>query len=652
MSRRHRHKILGWGNQPRVYVLDSGYLVQEAFMRSAERSLIERLETGGLNRAEGGAAEFDRLVRAFAGGLYDCARVINDQNWNPFIEAGIPKIWMIRFCEAIPAFLEDISAMVNGGRLASLQSSQVRASIGPVLLSMAESQSGLTSRTSSALVDKAMEQWFSNWNGEGDPLIREQMIANLDWVMESLPEQWARRARALLDAAIPWSPPYLSWFKDDDILRIDWKCGPEFLEGWIERLKREGFVPEEKNGFFEEVCFSKDFMVGGIRTLVRMRLAPERNNVFERMGDPDVHIVGYDGHSDWGRKIPRSLENAPPQDGEKCIFYLLCCGKQILAKVKGVYPNAQIVTTFNSSKFTRDFRYSEDFSAFMHILDGIVRRENWESIRDRVNGDWYHNPEKNYIFPIESILMARSLDRDHDGQADIFDRLIDFNTIDVAVDTRNELSPRVPETPPHRIVGTKLHFGVQVFHTLAHFNEILEGFTHDLRVFADGWHDPAYPPPEGVMEWGPARVRVENSPSGPLYFFSGSAHFAHATEEAWRAIAVLTLACVVMGFEEAYRRAYSPVERGLNALLMVSQGLAVDDAFGRDEALWKSVSILMGLPTALEYRSFRAECEAEHHWYAGSKAAVHRLDARLDGDVKDEIGRRTTSLFKDCELRG
>jgi len=418
------------------------------------------------------------------------------------------------------------------------------------------------------------------------------------------------------------------WFAGGSVLRIDWKCGSEFLEGWIRRLKGEGFKVVTDGGSYGESVLNKDFQVGGTRTSVELNIGPERGNVFRKMSDPSIHIVGYDGHSDWGRKIPHSLHGAPPQSEEKAIFYLLCCGKQILQKVRDVYPRAQIVTTFNSSRFSADFSYSEDFTAFIHMVNGIAHRETWEQIRARVNKDWYNNPEKNYLFPAEALAQARSLDRDHDGQADMFDRLVDFNTFDVVTDALQEFSPRVPETPPYRIVGTRLHFGVQVFHTLAHFNEVLEGFTHDLRVFSNGWYDPTLPVAPGVIERGPTRVRTDGSGNARRYFFQGSSHFAHATEEAWRALAVIALATAVMTHEQAYQR-YPAEDRALNALLLVAHGLEVDDMLGRDEAIWRRFLPALGLPVELSLSAFQSAKKADAHWYAGSNKAIRVLKTQL-----------------------
>ena len=608
---------LGWGNQPRVLLHPGGVFLPVG------QPLVSGVD-----------------VASVGDGLYRMAWIIDDQTGNPLNEA---RVTQTRVAEVVQSLSELLARVPAVGELPPgidpLQAAQVRASAGVVLLSLVESQKGKTSDKAKRIVSSAMGQYFTLISQETSTLLAEKLCINLDWILPCLPKPLAEQARGLMDKYVPSTPPYAAWFRDGSVLRIDWKCGSEFLDGWRRRLGQAGFQVASDGGSWGSSVLKKVYKVKDVVTEVEFELGPERSDVFRKMNDPSVHIVGYDGHSDWGRKIPACLNHAPEQVGDKAIFYLLCCGKQILQKVRDTYPRAQVVTTFNSAKFTQDFAYSEDFTAVMHMLEGISRRESWNQIRDRINKDWYNNPEKNYIFPNEVLAMARSLDKDHDGQADVFDRLVDFNTFDVPNDTAREFRPIVPQTPPHKIVGTKLHLGVQVFHTLCHFNQVMEHFTRDLRVFAAGWYDPGLPAAPGTREFGPTRVVIKKGEKGPEYYISASFHYAHTSGEAWRALLGLSLG-VVVASNESDTRGMAPLDRVLNTLVMVAQGLEVDDApFGRDQAIWDGLLTTMGISAPVPLMEVQSAKKVDPHQYAGSRASIQQLKTRLPPATLEALTR-------------
>lgn len=611
---------LGWGNQSRVILTYDGLFLRQE-LAQADPSVTEAV----LERAEA---------------LYHMASIVDDQTGNPFMEA---KVSLKAVVQAAQETLDLLQTTAKTGQLEPQQALQLRASAAVVLLSLCESQAARKSNDAKMAVSMLLDDVLDLLEAEPNPLLAERMALNLDWILPVLPAPLAAKAKAAFDRYIPQMPPYADWFGVETegqgpvTLRIDWKCGGEFLAGWRRRLVKEGFTYVKDGGDYLESLLTRTWTIAGRTTEVLVNLGPERSNVFRAMNDPAIHIVGYDGHSDWGRKIPRSLAGAPAQVGSKLICYLLCCGKQILQRVRDVYPQTPIITTFNSSRFTADFGYSEDFVAFMHLLEGLVRREPWSRIRDRVNKDWYNNPQANYLFPNEALLMARSLDRDHDGQADMFDRLIDFNTFNVPAGVASDLTPRVPETPPKRIVGTKLHFATQAFHTLCHFNQLLEPFSRDMRVFSEGWYDPTLPAPQGVIVRGPTRIRLEKSGSTLRYFFSASAHLAHAPEEVWRALALLAFTPVVMRHEPVTSSSTSPLERQVNALLLVAHSLEVDETWGREADLFRAILPLMNLPEGVTLELLQQAKQEDHHYYAGSRAVVAKVVEQLSPEVKQVL---------------
>ena len=83
---------------------------------------------------------------------------------------------------------------------------------------------------------------------------------------------------------------------------------------------------------------------------------------------------------------------------------------------------------------------SEDHFALNTLLTG-VDKSCWESIHYNISGEPWHNSETATLHQLTSS-HALKHDRDHDGKADILDRLYDFNTFDVQTDTDEAFKPQ------------------------------------------------------------------------------------------------------------------------------------------------------------------------------------------------------------------
>ena len=119
----------------------------------------------------------------------------------------------------------------------------------------------------------------------------------------------------------------------------------------------------------------------------------------------------------------KSQESVCATGEDKLIFLGLCSGKDNLDGVK-LFLEAQLVTTFNSSIYTKptenggkQFTTGED-AALTEIIEGALKDE-WETIGDNIERGGSAAPwELGIITPIDTQFNAR-LDGDSDGSVDL-----------------------------------------------------------------------------------------------------------------------------------------------------------------------------------------------------------------------------------------
>lgn len=544
----------------------------------------------------------------------------------------------------------------------SEQALQMRASAHTCLVHLAE----CVPATAEHLAEKraAEEAAMAFARAEDHPVLAEAFAAHLHRAV-GLTAAGRQAADALFMQRVPVSPPYGGWFVTGEAttgeaaptLVVHWSPGTGsegFYRGTVELLKQAGFAPEGEVAPRGPSWFGREY---GRDLRVRLRLAEFAGDLFASMADPGVHIVGYDGHSDIGRNMRRALQRAPDQRGHKLVFYGLCAGKDALFRVRARYPEAQVLTTFNSSYFRtadgpegRRMVESENFNALVEVLAGIADRQDWKGIRDAIRDRAIPRYWKahhalpggmNYVTPIDSALARRVLDLDGDGQADALDRLVDFNAFAVAADTAAEFVPRDPGRPAAGLGGGAIHIAANTCNTAMLYNPLTRQYNQTGRIVGAGHVEMG--PDEGIVRWFDIDLDGE-----PAWALGLNRHHAHMSEEALRAVALYTWNAHVWQHDPArYRRywrastAQTPPDRPdrvdvlLMGLVLATFTLAYDmmDGFAgphrRDEQIWQALLSRFGLPS-LDFRPIWSLVIGEHHDYAGSPTIVGKWRETLD----------------------
>ncbi len=302
------------------------------------------------------------------------------------------------------------------------------------------------------------------------------------------------------------------------------------------------------------------------------------------------------------------------------------------------FPKADLITTHNSSYFYPE-RDAEGVQAFVRMTENIAARADYETMAADVHR---HNPfryahdregiDNNFIFPTDLEVRRMVLDSDHDGQADIFDRLIDFDTFNVPEDTAREFEPIAQPRPADRLVGTKVHFAAQTINRMTLYSAVFEPQNSTGRVLPEGWFEP---------EPGKTRIfRFEKTTldGHDVIQMRMNARYAHMSEEAARMAAAYEYAMWVYENEGDKTRLDSPLDAELNALVFASHSLATDVGY-RDREVWEAFLKHYGLPEIPRSVVERAK-EADSHYYSGSYASIEQLRKELDPEVLSALEAR------------
>ncbi len=547
------------------------------------------------------------------------------------------------------------------------QQLQLRSSAATLLLHLAESmkssgaEGDLKARVESAYIDFA--------KNEDNRILKDSMIYNLKMSADSgkLTRSAAVEAKELFSEIAPTSPPYDDWFKDgNNTINIAWYTGegPEgFYRGTVEMLKKQGFKPEgpEKEG--GPVVYSKTIRNSrGEEITFRIRVKEYNRDIFDEMDNPEFHIVGYDGHSNIGRTIRYALERAPDEAAnKKLIFYGLCAGKDNIFRVREKYPDAQIMTTHNSSYFRTSkgpdgksrMVESENFNALMQVINGIAEKKDWKAIRSDIKNKaipWYWKNYHalpggmNYITPIDTNIRRMALDSDFDGQADPIDKLVNFNTFSVREDTRAEFEPVDPGVPADQLDGTKIHTAAASLNTAVLYNPLTKPYNDTGRVIGGGFFEGT--PDDPIVKFEKSELNGE-----PVWILKVNKHYAHMSEEALRAVASFEWnEQIYRENPELYSKRWrnelpwsersnpTAADRKLMGLTLATFSLAYDmkDAyFGphrRDREIWDNLLEYYNLPD-LNYRDIYKLIYDEEHDYSGSPKMVNNWKKKIPADV-------------------
>lgn len=480
---------------------------------------------------------------------------------------------------------------------------------------------------------RVLEQ-YTGWIGqETNPLLKDSMIFNLHRLKGSLPVSLQPQIEKLRETSAPTHPPYEKWFADGNkTVNIDWSVGvgEGFLEDNVAHLKRKGFsVVEQRNGY---PIMEKTVQKNGEETTFRIDFRPHQTNMFEKMADEKTHVSIYSGHSNWGRNVRESLARSPEASGDgKLMMTNLCVGKGELQQMRDKYPDSHLITTYNSGYF-RPGHDAEWHYAVDALLDGIASRGGYESIAENTRKSnpwtWSHRREEgidnNYIFPTDLELRRQVLDRDHDGQADVFDRMVNFNSFDVKTDTTREFQAIQPHRDTDSLVGTKVHFAAMSTNRISIYNEFLHERNGKAEVIPAGYHDPK-PGETGLF-------RFTRNDEG-LVEMSMNAKYAHMSEEALRMASAYEYSLFKGG--ESGWPLQNRTDNMLHALVFASQSLNSDNGY-RDRDVWKEFTTAYNLPN-ISLSDVSSVREVDHHWYSGSNASIPALRNKLNPEILSQL---------------
>ncbi len=584
---------------------------------------------------------------ALGTGLFRMADLIDDLKENPFVKQDLPLAQRQKILENLQGALQKVApGATPPADMTDTQVLQMRASVATVLLGLIEATG--TSGAERELLDEAFMAYRGALNAETHPVIKDSMTWNLVAVKDRLPGPLKSKVDDIHETIAPSSPPYDEWFKDGNKeLNIAWSNGPdpEFFPGTLYMLDKKGFKKVDENDTTPPVVMTKTFNVNGQETVVNITVTVNHGHkIFDKMDDENVHIVGYDGHSDFGRNIPSSLARGSDEAGKKLIFYGLCAGKDNISRVRERYPDSQVLTSFNSSYFRtstingqKTMTDSENVETLNQLIEGVARRADWQTINDNIRdrGVWSSSHVMpggtNYISPAHTMIRRKVLDTDHDGQADILDKLVHFDAQKVAEDTAREWTPIDPGRPADLLDGTRAHIAAMGINTATGYNTHTQKWKKQ-NVIGAGYFEPGPGEANKIIKFDKATIDGIESLEMRV-----NKNFAHMSVEALRAIGGYQL-MMDAGQGSSWSPDLSVTDRKLMALTFAAALLEYDsNRWGRDPQVWQGLLTTLNFPPELELRSLSSLIGAEHHDYTGSMSIVRKYKEGLDPAVLAQL---------------
>lgn len=545
--------------------------------------------------------------------LFRAGELVDNARDNVF--AGQPRELRQKTFEKLAETLAGVKSGAVGQGLDERQTLQTRASAGAVLLHLLE---GTAEPDLKATMLRAYEGLV---RAEGNVRLRENLIFHLSNSPAAQAGEGKAIAAALMKELAPLTPPYEKWFAGgNDTVKLDWQVGSEFIDGFKRGLTARGWAESPAGSG----TFKKELDEPGVgKTKFEIKVSLGGTNLLSKMSDPGVHILGYDGHANWGKNQMGSIARGPASDdggGGKLFVSNLCVGKSQIDAMKEKYPNLQYATTFGSSAVDTD-------------VDGlaklIARRAGWDQITpffDRTDGRYERN---NFVTPISTLTREKILDRDNDGQADYLDKHFNASTFNVAADTQREFRP-VKQDRDHKLLdGTKINVAAQALNTVSEFSTMLERVNPDSKVVANGWFEPKAGEAE-VVRFEKAR----GADGSPEYRVSVNARYAHMSEEGIRA----TVAFEFNRFlQSSGEQRMDPVDRKIASVLSFAQSLDIDDSW-RDDEVWSQFLSRYNLPE-IDRSTIQRLLDAEHHDYAGNERMVAEIKRQLSPQALAALAR-------------
>ena len=441
------------------------------------------------------------------------------------------------------------------------------------------------------------------------------------------------------------SPAYDTIFANGNkTVNMAWSIGgKEFMNGFSTVLEQNRFKKVGVDAKGDDI-FERKYKEDGLETFFRITLR-ESMDILGPMATKDVHLVGYEGHSDFGRVLLRSLLSAPdsPEGGKGMIvFFNLCSGKAALEQLRTKYPHASIITTVGTSEFNIDkdshqFTRSEGLNALYALMEGMAQRQDWAAIQERIDDadSFHYRPHSNFVGPASLDERAKFLDGDRDGKADIYDKHFQVTPLHVEAFSRRELVPLVSGRRADQLGGKTLLVAASAVNMASEMNSLFEKLNAESDVVPGGWFEPQGDADPIVRFTVDTQRKDAKGKVRPSFVMRVNAHYAHMQEETLRALAVFEFSRFVATRPEANGIAKADVL--LMGLIATALLLEKDMSTGVDET-WNALLTRFQLPQALGLFDFKAALT--HHqskFYAGDETTLAYLKQRLDPQVVQRL---------------
>jgi subtilisin-like proprotein convertase family protein len=488
--------------------------------------------------------------------------------------------------------------------------------------------------------------------------VRSILIAGLNGSRDSLvAADRTKLDKELIPLVAPETPDY------DTIFRIRYENGRPIAEkrslnfacmfgsedddliynGGIEMIQGQGFAEQEsdKAGYrlFTKKVNQDDpnAVCQEIKTYVgRMN----GRNMLAAMGDPDIDVIQYDGHSNLGRNIENSLAAAPELAGSKILALGACATSDRAFLIRNKFNDpkrVQLINTYESTYFNwteRDgkkvMNYSENMMLMFGLQTAMSDLKPWKgddgiaSVLKQATHSWSHSKDVNYTNPglLEQLLLW---DLDQNGLPDGLQHVWDGGRIKPAELVEAEFKATEPNVPVAKLDATKVFHGVQSLDTFGRYNPITRAAYQVRTIRSRGFVDLGR---EGPM------VQIGKTPQGG-WSVAVNSWYSHASLEALRAAMHYEFISAVMKerSNDPQIRRLSHGDKNVMKLLFAGASLEYDNAW-RDDRVWESLMTKYNYPPGIDYHEVSSVLHWEHEQPRDELAGNFRNIAM----VKEKIG--------------
>lgn len=367
------------------------------------------------------------------------------------------------------------------------------------------------------------------------------------------------------------------------------------------------------------------------------------SNMLQAMGDPDIDVIQYDGHSNLGRNIENSLKNAPELAGSKILALGACATTDRAFAIRNQFQDplrVQMINTYESTYFNwteingrKVMNYSENMMLMFGMQDAMIDLKPWkgrDSIGDvlkHATHSWSHSKDINYSNPgkLEQLMLW---DLDNNGVPDGGQAIWDGARVKPDAAVRAEFEAKAPSVPVGRLDGTKVFSAVQSLDTFGRYNPITRPAYNVRTIRSEGFKD--------LGQDGPM-VQVAQNPATRGWSVAVNSYYSHASVEAIRAAMHHEFISQAMDLSRDRRvRRMDTAERNVMKLLFTASSLEYDNGW-RDDRILDGLLSLYNYPDGIDFHDLSSVLHWEHeqrrHELTGNYRNIPQVKERIGADV-------------------